>query len=200
MSTFSIETTEGWLCLDFANTLEQDTAGNDVEMLNGYGDLLAWAHALWVISDDEAAHLAAAEDTHAASDALVHAIDLRGALFRIFRAHTADASPEEADLATLNHWLGATAHKRRLVFMDSGYEWTWQPAGDDLTHVLGPVAWSAAGLLRSSQLGRVRECANELCQYLFVDTSRNRSRRWCSMEGCGNRVKVKRYIKRHNHT
>jgi predicted RNA-binding Zn ribbon-like protein len=54
----------------------------------------------------------------------------------------------------------------------------------------------ALDLVRESP-GRVRECADPSCPVLFVDTSRNRSRRWCSMEGCGARAKAATYYRRH---
>ena len=60
--------------------------------------------------------------------------------------------------------------------------------------MLWPVAHSAAELLISDDLDRVKQCADDRgCGWLFVDTSRNRSRRWCSMESCGNRAKVQRH-------
>jgi predicted RNA-binding Zn ribbon-like protein len=54
----------------------------------------------------------------------------------------------------------------------------------------------ALDLVRESP-DRVRECADPACPVLFVDTSRNRSRRWCSMEGCGARAKAATYYRRH---
>lgn len=45
--------------------------------------------------------------------------------------------------------------------------------------------------------GRVRECADEECPVIYLDTSRNRSRRWCSMELCGARAKASTYYRRH---
>jgi predicted RNA-binding Zn ribbon-like protein len=68
----------------------------------------------------------------------------------------------------------------------------------DLDEMLRPVARSAADWLVSADVDRVRLCADDRgCGYLFVDTSRNRSRRWCSMESCGNRAKARRHYERH---
>jgi predicted RNA-binding Zn ribbon-like protein len=55
------------------------------------------------------------------------------------------------------------------------------------------VARSAAELLQSEELGRVRRCDGEDCRWLFLDTSRSRNRRWCDMADCGNTAKVRRY-------
>jgi len=58
------------------------------------------------------------------------------------------------------------------------------------------VVHDAAGLLTSEKLDRVEECADDRCGWLFLDVSRNRSRRWCAMEDCGNRAKARRHYKR----
>jgi predicted RNA-binding Zn ribbon-like protein len=55
------------------------------------------------------------------------------------------------------------------------------------------VARSAAELLISPERACVRECASETCTWLFVDTTKNHSRRWCDMNSCGNRYKVRKF-------
>jgi predicted RNA-binding Zn ribbon-like protein len=80
---------------------------------------------------------------------------------------------------------------------DAGYAWQYTHAPDDLLWMLAPIARSAAALLTSDQLYRVGECADlHGCGWLFYDTSRNRSRRWCSMDSCGNRAKAQRHYQR----
>ena len=75
-----------------------------------------------------------------------------------------------------------------------GYDWSWAGRPDDLARPLWPVARSAVELLTLGDLARVRECPGAGdCGWLFYDTSRNGSRRWCSMEGCGSRVKMRRH-------
>lgn len=61
---------------------------------------------------------------------------------------------------------------------------------------LVPVALDALDVVRNHP-GRVRECASEDCPALFLDLSRNRSRRWCSMDVCGSREKARAYYRRH---
>ena len=58
------------------------------------------------------------------------------------------------------------------------------------------AALDAARLLTSPERERVRECGDALCGWLFVDSSRNLSRRWCNMQGCGNRNKARRFYRR----
>ena len=79
---------------------------------------------------------------------------------------------------------------------------TAEAAGGDRTApsierlVLWPVVWSAVRLLSSPELASVRKCAAPGCGWLFVDGTKNGSRRWCSMSVCGNRDKVRRYRRR----
>jgi len=65
--------------------------------------------------------------------------------------------------------------------------------GDDLERPLWEIAHSAADLLTSGDQERVKECASTTCEWVFLDKSRNRSRRWCDMSDCGNRAKARRF-------
>ena len=70
------------------------------------------------------------------------------------------------------------------------------PAAQTSCCLLVSAALDALDLVRESP-GRVRECADEACAVIYLDTSRNRSRRWCSMELCGARAKASTYYRRH---
>ena len=59
--------------------------------------------------------------------------------------------------------------------------------------ILRPVIRAAVELLTSDEILRVRTCADDSCAWLFLDTTRNRTRRWCDMKVCGNRSKVRRF-------
>ena len=62
--------------------------------------------------------------------------------------------------------------------------------------ILWPVAVAAADLLTTRDHPLLRECASDECSWLYLDTTRNHSRRWCDMKGCGNKAKVRRYRQR----
>ena len=79
----------------------------------------------------------------------------------------------------------------------NGFAWRIETAGPTIATLLAPVLWSAGALLTGPQLAQIRECANDECLWLFVDDSRNRTRRWCSMQSCGNRAKARRHYLRH---
>jgi predicted RNA-binding Zn ribbon-like protein len=77
-----------------------------------------------------------------------------------------------------------------------GYALSW-PDSAELDRMLWPLATSALSLLLSEEVGRIKECAADDCHWLFLDSSRNQSRRWCDMKACGNRAKARHYYHRH---
>jgi predicted RNA-binding Zn ribbon-like protein len=188
----------GALALDFANTWS-DRGRPETDGLRGYGDLLAFARQTGTAADGEAARLAARaeREPRAAAAALARALDLREALYRVFSAAAAGRAPAAGDLDLLNAALPEALARLRLEPRGSGFGWAWETArAEPLEAPLWPVLRSAAELLTADELPRVRECAASSCTWLFVDRSRNRSRRWCSMETCGNRAKAHRHYRR----
>lgn len=183
-------------CLDFANTVDPRHGQDRRELLHSYTDLLSWSRAATGMSDELATRLAtASQGEQAAASVLERGLRLREAIYRLF----AGPGAGDADLATLNQELSEAMEHARVVRAEPGFRWTW-PDTDDLARPLWPVARSAAKLLTSPELERVRECLGENCGWLFLDTSRNRRRTWCSMEGCGNRAKARRHYARRRAT
>lgn len=187
----------GALCLDFANTADWHAGDAPVELLTGYDALLAWGRDAGILDDRQVRRLAdeAARAPDTAAATLRRAVTLREAIYRLFAALAAADEPDAADLATINAELAdALAHRQLALHDGNRFDWTWQDSTLDC--LLWPVALSAADLLTSDDLGRVRQCAGYPCGWLFIDASRNRSRRWCSMEACGNRAKARRHYQR----
>jgi len=185
------------LCLDFANTAGWHASETPVESLADYHKLLVWARRHGVVDDVQAEALAkrAERSPDRAARALAGAVDLREAIYRAFRdvAHGGAAAPQ--DLAVLNRFLAEAMSHVGLVATEHGYKWEWEEAVE-MEAVLWPIARAAADLLTSPLLSRVRECAGHPCGWLFLDESRNRSRRWCDMSDCGNRAKARRHYQR----
>jgi len=170
----------GSLCLDFVNTVDPRHAPQREERLRDYAAVLEWARQAGI----EASPLEAA----AASRVHEEAIALRETLYAIFGAVARGETPPADALRHLNDELA-----RRPRQISDGF--AWAPASGD--GVLAPIVWSAAELLTSGPLERVRECpGDDTCGWLFLDTSRNGSRRWCDMRTCGNRAKARRYYRR----
>lgn len=188
----------GKLCLDFANTADWHESEQPVELLTSYSDLLVWGQQAGVlVGEDSVRLLQAAEYAPEVAVAVyARAIALREAIFRMFRCIARQESTDAGDLALLNDELATAFQQRRVAAGADGFHWEWAGHDAALDRVLWDIVQSAAELLTSSELHRVRQCAGDPCGWLFYDTSRNRSRRWCNMDGCGNRAKARRYYQR----
>ena len=186
------------LCLDFTNTVAWRTSDHPQERLANYADLVIWSQHANVVTEQEAHHLLeqAAHHPALASAVLEQAITLRESIYRIFSAVTGRRTPKTDDITTLNSFLSEAMARPRLALTEEGFTWSWTGDGNSLEQVLWPVARSAAELLTSSELDRVGMCPGDGCGWLFFDTSKNRSRRWCSMGDCGNRAKARRHYQR----
>jgi len=192
------ELSAGALCLDFANSWG-DRRRPESDRLAGYPALLDFGVESGLLAGSAAARLLrqARRDPHAATRTFTAAIALREALYRIFSAQARGRRAQPADLGAVNRALQAALPHLRVTRRGEGYAWNWDENGADaLAAPLRPIARSAAELLTSDDLARVRECDGATCTWLFLDESRNRSRRWCSMESCGNRAKARRHYHR----
>ena len=189
--TRSIENIEFWggdLALDFANTLE-GARGEPPEKdhLRDYGDLVTWTRRAGALP--EGVRLKGAD--------LTPARQLREAIYDVFSALAAERQPPKAALRTLSTaYAGAVENSVLAAGPDAvgkgsveGWDWVW--AGRHPHRPLWPIAVAAVDLLRSERLGRLKMCGN--CRWLFLDRSRNGSRRWCSMDECGVHTKMRRY-------
>ena len=186
----------GDLCVDFCNTLGGKRGGRTRENLNSYIDFLSWCRQRDLLSPEQAEALArrASRRRPEAAMALAQAIAVREALYRIFAALIESKSVAKADLDTLNSELAITLGRLR-VSPEGKHNFGWRWAQDHaLDQPLGPVVRAAAHLLTDhSRLGQIRRCHGDNCGWLFLDSSKNHSRRWCDMRDCGNRAKVRRH-------
>jgi predicted RNA-binding Zn ribbon-like protein len=124
---------------------------------------------------------------------------VREAIYHLLSAMAHGHPRDPVDVATLNDALGDALAHARLSPLPDGFAWDWGGADPSaLDQMLWPVVQSAVDLLTSPELERVGECADDRgCGWLFLDMTKNRSRRWCDMRDCGNRAKARRhYAKR----
>ena len=187
----------GRLCLDFCNTT-RDRRGTPEERLTDYGELVGWSWRAGILNAEEAARLKRGARRSPTEALAVHerALALREAVHDLLlAAATRRRVPGEA-LETLNGELGHALARSQVVPADGGYTWIWAEGGRALDSMLWPIARSAADLLTGGDLDAVRECAGRSCGWLFLDTSRTRTRRWCDMRLCGNRAKARRHHER----
>ena len=188
----------GQLALDFANTVNWHAAPYPGELLTDYGRLLAWGEQTGAIAATSAsdARAAAARDPQGATAALARGVALREAIYGLFSARAAGRALPAADLAALNDALAATLPQLRVVASDADLLWGWEDGAVDLSRPLWPVVRAAADLLTAPDCALVRECAGDDCGWLFLDTSRNHTRRWCDSRDCGNRARVRQHYAR----
>ena len=185
-------------CLDFVNSIENRAGHPAEDFLTSYPDLVLWARHAGLIDETAAARLIAlAADEPAISEALRRARSLRGALHRLFLAIATGRDPASADLEHLRRVYAGTLSGATLAKTGERFAWDWRPDERRPDQLLWPVARSAVELLTAGDPRRIKVCENPYgCGWLFYDNSKNGSRRWCSMEGCGSQVKMRRQYAR----
>lgn len=189
----------GKLCLEFANTADWHASPAPEEQLADYADLVRWARRWDLLFEEQAQALLAQANAQPALalEFYTWAIELREAIYHIFAAISRGSAPAQQDLDLLNEALPQAFNGPALVATDDGFAWRYH-TGSGMDRMLWPVLRSAAVLLTSAELDRIGQCADDRgCGYLFYDASRNRSRRWCDMNSCGNRAKARRHYTRH---
>ncbi len=209
MKTFASDSGPFELCgghpaLDFVNSLDSRFAvAGPQERLAEYASLLRFTEETGLLSPSQARALAKSAGTAAASRVLRAARELREALAAILYARADGRDPLPADVAALERRFQEADGPQRLEWVAAGpdeeasLQWRWsseqvRAAGFPLWR----IAQEASKLLLSADLARVRACEAERCRWLFLDTSKNHTRRWCNMKVCGNRAKARRFQER----
>jgi predicted RNA-binding Zn ribbon-like protein len=190
------------LSLDFINTLDDRSTEHPQELLTSYEVLLAWSRQAHILTDDEAQQLAeeAKRQPREAERVLRRAIEVREALFGLFSSIAHGAEPDQVGLASFNAALATTLGHARIVSIADHFMWDWDDKRGTLDWMLWPIVRAAADLLTSDERSAVRVCESDTCNWVFLDTSKNRSRRWCNMRTCGNRAKARRHYERKKET
>lgn len=191
----------GRACLDFVNTLTERLGAAPTERLETFADLVRWARAEDLVSDAKARQLVETGRTRPkeAERVLIQARSLREAFFGIMTALTRGETPARSDLDEVSAALATALGHVQLVPGEQGYRLRCDAPGTDLDAVLWPIARSMGELLTSDDLARVRFCdahSSGECAWVFLDETRNRTRRWCDMRECGNRAKARRHYHR----
>lgn len=192
-SAHPIDYVGGALILDFTNVGTH--AGHEHEHMRSYSDLINFVRDAGSLSPAEARRLSAEAARHpnTARSVLDRAIALREASMRAFSAFARGRIPEAGDLELIGSEATAALAHRRIGRTGSQFNWAWSDE-PTLERVLWPIAQSGADLLTSDEDRRLlRECASDTCEWLFLDRTRNHSRRWCDMADCGNRAKQERF-------
>ncbi len=197
LSQETITALEGRLCLGFVNTFHPRYGRHAHDALAGYADLVAWNRSIGMLTEAQEQSLLLAADAHPeeALGVFERAITLRETIYRVFSAVAAKSAPQDEDLVILRDaYVEAMAHAS-LSPAACEFSWEWEAEeasghGGKLQLLLWPVALSAIELLTSAkEWGKIKECPG--CGWLFLDSSKTGNRRWCSMDECGSRAKMR---------
>ena len=188
----------GRLCLDFVNTLDWRGTDSPQEFLKTYDDLISWSRHAGICSQPESGKLyKMAEQSHSETKKVLNrALKLREAIYHLFAAGTANQKSPNEDLVVFNKNLSRSMKDSHIIPTTDGYAWDIAGNRTKLDWILNPIIQSAAEILVSDERKKVKTCADSACGWLFIDVSRNRSRRWCDMQDCGNRAKASRFYRK----
>jgi predicted RNA-binding Zn ribbon-like protein len=181
------------LALDFCNTSSGRGFPSHQEHLRAFGDVLRWAvHAKVVKAvDGDLIRTLVAEPSERADALLAEVLAARELVWTV-ATELAErrAVPEEHRQALVALHARCLSHAD-LEVRDGVYLWSWTPRRDILSALLGPITLSALTLLMERDLTRTKRCEGLECGWMFLDTTKNKTRRWCEMRVCGNRSKVR---------
>ncbi len=181
------------LCLDFANTNAAGRKDDGADRLTCLADLAEWLESNGAI--DAALVRALRRVERAKADRLLaRAKRLRETVYQLMSDAAAEKAADAADIDALTKEAVAAAKALSIRRTKGAYKWVVTDQSPEAA--IAPIALSAAALLTSPDLHRVRECGNDTCGWLFLDSSKNQSRKWCEMSSCGNKMKARRHYAR----
>jgi predicted RNA-binding Zn ribbon-like protein len=185
----------GELAFDFTNTSSGRGWPTHQEHLRSALNVVDWAQHAKMLGPADAEWLRAAvsADQSLGRRVLRRALDLRENIYAIAVEIAAGRPAQRAGVEALARTHAACLACAKLTPFEDRYVWSWTPRENAAEAVLGPIALSALTTLTQSDLSRIKQCQGEKCGWLFFDTTKNKSRRWCEMEICGNRAKQRRH-------
>lgn len=198
LSDFEFQFDGDGLCLDFVNTWASRRSEASDKLLSPIA-IVAFAQRSGLLDAAQAEDLARElrADSAAADRLLAQGRALRETLYHLFASRAAGSPMPEADVQALGREVERAYASPRLIVDQDRLELSFAQEDPSPDTLLAPIVRSAVELMTSERFDRLRECDGPTCNWLFIDHSRNRSRRWCSMRGCGNRAKARRHYRRH---
>jgi len=189
----------GNLSLDFVNTIHDRYEEPIKDYLRHYPDLVGWAHFSKAITGPQKERLLqqSREYQREAEQIYQESKQLREAIYDYIVSLINQGKVHPDNTRLMNQWLSKAFSNLELIRSGDSFELDWKADSFGLESVLWPIIKSFTDLITSDARGRIRLCPN--CGWAFVDRSKNSSRRWCSMETCGNREKARRHAKKKAH-
>ncbi len=183
-------------CLDFVNTALLAAQGR-TDPIQDFNALVSWLHEAGLI-DAVQRRIALAQWGKGREAQQTYGAAL---LFRLRMAEIAEKiaarkQVSKAGLDAINEQLQGLAARAKVTRGKNGFVERLETDLTEPRQLIVPLAQSAADLLCHGDLSSVKRCANPSCSLYFYDTSKNHTRRWCSMERCGSRMKMAAYYQR----
>jgi predicted RNA-binding Zn ribbon-like protein len=183
----------GHPALELVNTLDLRFSANPQELLPTYPDLLRFAAQLHLLPAEQARKLGRIVRAQDGQLVLASVVELREALAALLYAWVDGNKPAARQVEILETHFHAAALHRSLGSGDERLVWSWSGLEQQAELPLWKLAQSASDFLVSDDARRVKGCGDPTCRWLFLDLSKNHTRRWCDMKTCGNRMKARRH-------
>lgn len=196
----------GHPALDFANSLNNRfREDGPTELLTDYAELLRFTEQTRLLDSRQVRRLGSSTNPRAAARTLRSAREMREAMAAALYASVAGRAPLATDVRTLERYFHSASAHRELRWTQPGTNpngqpglgWEWGRFETSAELPLWILSQTASQLMMSDAMQRIRSCGVESCRWLFLDTSKNHTRRWCNMKVCGNRMKARRFQARH---
>lgn len=183
--------------LDFVNTVEYRNTEKKIEWITSYTDSLCWAEKVSILTMAQVSILSEKTDLSKASGLLDKIYEYREILYNILSAVIKSGSNLQEAKREFNLLYKSVCREIEISEDSAGFLWRYPEVEKEPLGFLQPVIQEAADLLVSGNLGRLKKCSDPECGWLYYDTSKNNSRRWCCMKTCGNRAKVNKFYHSH---
>lgn len=188
----------GHPALDLVNTLDWRFRDNTAEeLMTDYDDLVRFAEQSALLNQAQARRLIRNTSASKAASVVAGARELREAAAQILYATLDGDHPLASAVTLLEAYFKQARRSQRLHLAGAKLAWGLPSTASLPELPLWLLSLSAAELMTSDDMDRLRACGNLECRWLFLDTSKNRTRRWCDMKICGNRMKARRFKAQH---
>jgi len=180
--------------LDFINTLDwRFREEGPEELIKSYDDLLRFAGQSKLLTPKQSRQLMRTVDSGTGGRVLNNCIELREVMAEVFYVGLDVRIPSAASVRKLEQYFKVVHARQTLYWEDSRLAWEWSEMAGEAEFPLWLLSLSASELMTSPEMYSVRACDSPECRWLFMDTSKNHTRRWCDMKVCGNRMKARRF-------
>jgi predicted RNA-binding Zn ribbon-like protein len=186
----------GHPALELVNTLDMRFSGQTIDLIPTYKDLLRLTMQLQMLTVAQARKLGRTVGEGEARRVVASTVELREALAKVLYGRIDGTRPPPGQIQVLEKQFHAAGLHRRLMTGESHLEWSWSGVERQAEFPLWMLSQAASDLLVSIDAELIKDCGDPTCRWLFLDVSKNHTRRWCDMKTCGNRMKARRHHER----